>query len=736
MLPALSLGILGCLSEGNVIAAIVVLFHPAQEMTERLLSSLADQVDIVFAIDNTPGSSLSNPPFLQGFGKPVSYVPLGENRGIAEAQNIGIELSIKDGYSHVLLLDQDSAPCPGMVERLLASEEGLLLRGERIAAMSPQILDGRTGKFPCATRYRWFQAQHTFRDTNSAEPVRTDNFIASGSLIRTSILQAVGMMRSDLFIEHVDTEWAFRANSAGYRSYCVPNALMMHCFGDAAATICGKKVYLYSNVRYYYKVRNEVYLARLKTMGRHWRTYILPRIPYHFVLYCMLSKNRISAFCILVKSIFDGLLGRLGPFNHASMSFSRNIIEKGARESSAHTGTGSSRKPRLLYIMTVGMFGGLRDFLVYLGATGFDVSFIASPGPEMELAREEGVAVYNVPIKRDISPLHDLVSLWRLWRLLRNIRPDITNVGTPKAGLLGGLAAVFASVRYRVYTMHGLRLETSRGWERKLLWYTEWLSCRCAHQVYCVSPSLRERAIELKLVDSAKSSVVANGTFNGIEIEHYSPNLIRKDRAEQLRRELGIYSRALVIGYVGRMTRDKGIAELYQAFLLLCAQFTNLRLLLVGEYEIGDPIPNALRARIDADPRVVRTGWISDPAAYYQVIDVLALPTRREGFGLVSIEAQASGVPVVSTKATGTRDSLVDGVTGFSTPVGDAPALAEALALLLGDARLRKGMGESGRDWVARMFDRRIVWAEHKKRYMDVIHAQSSKRKLQDRTVA
>lgn len=295
-------------------AAIVILYHPDQQATERLLSSLAGQVDTVFAVDNTPGSSSRTPAFLEGFGKPVSYIPLGGNKGIAEAQNIGIDLSIKGGFSHVLLLDQDSVPCPGMVDRLLAAEEELLRTGERIAGMTPQLIDERTGKFPCATQYRWLRVQHTFRDTNSAEPVQTDNFIASGSLIRTSILRTLGMMRSDLFIEHVDTEWAFRANTAGYRSYCVPNALMMHCFGDAAMKIFGKSIYIYSNVRYYYKLRNEVYLVRQKTMGLQWRAYILLRIPYHFILYCLLSKNRIGAFRILVKSIRDGLLGKLGAF--------------------------------------------------------------------------------------------------------------------------------------------------------------------------------------------------------------------------------------------------------------------------------------------------------------------------------------------------------------------------------------------------------------------------------------
>ena len=390
--------------------------------------------------------------------------------------------------------------------------------------------------------------------------------------------------------------------------------------------------------------------------------------------------------------------------------------------------TDNTRKPRLVYIATIAVFGAIfiRDLAEFLCASGFDVNFISSPGPEMKSSSEEGVSVYGVPINREISPLQDIVSLWRLWRLLLRIRPDISNVGNPKAGLLGGLAAVLAGVPYRIYTLHGLRLETTRGWKRKLLWCMEWLSCRCAHHVYCVSHSLQKRAIELKLVDPGKACVVANGTFNGIEIERYSPTPERKAGARELRSKLNIDSRALVVGFVGRITRDKGIPELYQAYLLLRAQFADLRLLLVGEYEIGDPVPDEIRARIDTDPLVIRTGWIPEPSPYYQIMDVFALPTHREGFGLVSIEALASGVPVVTTMATGARDSVVDGITGFSTPVGDVPALAEAIAKLLRDAELRKRMEEAGRDWVARMFDRRIVWAEHRRRYTDAVHRQTT----------
>lgn len=298
-----------------MIAAIVVLFHPDPGAAERQISSLIGQVSIVFAIDNTPGSIAIKPAFLAAFGEAVSYVALGENRGIAEAQNIGIALSIKGGYSHVLLLDQDSVLAPDMVERLLAAEEKLLGKGEKIAALAPQIIDERASPRPCAYHYTFLGVRKVFRDVSATEPVQTDNFIASGSLIRTATLETLGSMRSDLFIDHVDTEWALRARTAGYKSYSVPNAVLMHSLGDTVTRLWGKDIHLHSDARHYYQLRNEVYLARLKTMGWRWRVYILTRIPYHFVVYSAFSEHRLRASRFLLKAILDGMLGRLGPLS-------------------------------------------------------------------------------------------------------------------------------------------------------------------------------------------------------------------------------------------------------------------------------------------------------------------------------------------------------------------------------------------------------------------------------------
>jgi len=238
----------------------------------------------------------------------------------------------------------------------------------------------------------------------------------------------------------------------------------------------------------------------------------------------------------------------------------------------------------------------------------------------------------------------------------------IVDASTPKAGLLSGVAAWLARVPCRVYTLRGLRLETATGLKRALLWVTEWISCKCAHRVVCVSPSLRARAIGLKLVGDSKAIVLGEGS-GGVDIRRFSPAGRESAETQSLREKLGIAANALVIGFVGRLVRDKGIRELIEAFQGLNRKQPGLQLLLVGDFEQGDPVEPEIRRFIESSPAMIRPGFVSDTAPYYGLMDVLALPTYREGFPGVPLEAQASGVPVVTTTATGAVDSVVDGET-------------------------------------------------------------------------
>jgi sugar O-acyltransferase (sialic acid O-acetyltransferase NeuD family) len=322
-------------------------------------------------------------------------------------------------------------------------------------------------------------------------------------------------------------------------------------------------------------------------------------------------------------------------------------------------------------------------------------------------------------MEREIAPVKDLVSLWKLYRTIRRIRPYIVDAGTPKAGLLVGIAAWLARVPCRVYTLHGLRLETVVGPKRLLLTLTERIAAACSHRVFCLSPSLRDRVIAFNLASEDKTLLLKSGGF-GVDPEQFSPSAAPAE-VENLRHRLGIPNGVPVIGFVGRFVKDKGVQQLLEAFGLLRQTYPEIRLLMVGEFEQGDRIEAGLRLYIENTPAIIRPGFVSDPALYFRLMDVLVLPTHREGFGQVSAEAQASGIPVVTTTATGAIDSVINEVTGLLVPVGDSNALADAVGRLLSDDALRAIMGRAGRKWMENDFCPQVVREHRVKLYRDLM---------------
>ena len=366
--------------------------------------------------------------------------------------------------------------------------------------------------------------------------------------------------------------------------------------------------------------------------------------------------------------------------------------------------------------------------LRHLKNLGFSAVMVSAAGRELEeIASAEGAAWRTVAMEREISPFRDLVSLWKLYRVIKTEKPDLVDVSTPKAGLLAGMAAALAGVPCRIYTLRGLRLETARGWRRLLLWLAERLACACVHQVVPVSPSLRQRAIDLKLVSGEKARVLGKGS-GGVNLERFTSLRRNSFETASLRLKLGLTGRETVIGFVGRLVRDKGIHELVEAFGELGATIPNLRLLLVGDFEAGDPVDRALRKQIESAATIFQSGFVKESAPYYALMDVFVLPTYREGFPGVALEAQASGVPVVTTSATGAVDSVEDGVTGLVVPAGSTKMLTEAIRKLLLSPALRTEMGRAGRQWMERDFHYEAVWEAHADLYREMFAERSRSR--------
>ncbi|HEX6039714.1 glycosyltransferase, partial [Longimicrobium sp.] len=326
---------------------------------------------------------------------------------------------------------------------------------------------------------------------------------------------------------------------------------------------------------------------------------------------------------------------------------------------------------RLVHLTTIPMsLTFLRGQPGYLAGRGVEVTAVSSPDPELaEFGAREGVPVHGVRMLRRISPLHDLAALSRIVRVLRRVRPHIVHAHTPKGGLLGMIGAWAARVPVRVYHMRGLPLTTATGGKRRLLRATERVSCRLAHRVLCVSPSLRDVALAEGLCPPEKITVPAGGSGQGVDAAgRFDPARLPAGTRASVRADFGIPADATVVGFVGRVVRDKGVAELAEAWAALRAEFPGARLLLVGPFEPQDPLPAETEGALRGDPSVVLAGEDWDTPRLYAAMDVVVLPSYREGFPNVPLEAAAMELPVVSTRVPGCVDAVADGETGTLVP--------------------------------------------------------------------
>jgi glycosyltransferase involved in cell wall biosynthesis len=350
----------------------------------------------------------------------------------------------------------------------------------------------------------------------------------------------------------------------------------------------------------------------------------------------------------------------------------------------------------------------MHGHLGFFRELGYRVVVISSPGPSLDRVRDrDAVEVEEVAMCREISPLRDLVSLFRLFLVLWRLKPDIVNAGTPKAGLLGMLAAWMSRVPSRCYTLRGLRLETTVGWKRSLLTLTEKIAGGLATCIPCNSRSLRARYLELFPGFSAKCVVLGEGSSNGVDGRRFFPRGEKETQA--LREQLGL-KHAQTVGFVGRLTVDKGVGDLISVMKQVRGRVGEVNLLLVGPFEDGDPLGPSVRNALLEDSATCHTGMVSDVAPYYPLMDVLAFASRREGFPNSILEAASTGVPTVGYRVTGVSDAIVDGVTGFLIEEGDVSGFGAAVCRLLQEESLRAEFSVAGERRAREDFAPEGIW--------------------------
>ncbi|MGO4680951.1 glycosyltransferase family 4 protein [Microbacterium sp. 2MCAF23] len=345
-----------------------------------------------------------------------------------------------------------------------------------------------------------------------------------------------------------------------------------------------------------------------------------------------------------------------------------------------------------------------------LANDGWEVHLISEAGSIGErLSRYAGITVHELKMARNPSPLADLVALSRWVRLLRTVRPQVVVAGTPKAGLIGSLAARLCAVPVRIYEMHGLRLESAEGMLRQVLRLMERITSGAATKVVAVSPSLRLRAIEEGIVRSSKIEVLGAGSPNGVDIDHFAWAAQDTEIQARTRARFGVAPEVPVVLFIGRLTADKGLEALAEAMAAV-ERKREVQLLVVGGIDDASGQVGAERLRSSLS-HVMFAGEVDDVAPYFSIADVFCLPSRREGLGVVILEAFAAGVPVVATAATGIKDLVKDGRTGRMVPIDDSHRLAEAILELTVDADLADRLAAEGGRLVRGEFSADVVQA-------------------------
>lgn len=379
---------------------------------------------------------------------------------------------------------------------------------------------------------------------------------------------------------------------------------------------------------------------------------------------------------------------------------------------------GKDRRLTVLYAVTdpITATAFLRGQFGFLTKEGFDVHLACGSSPALRgLAAEEGITLHDVPLTRSWR-LDDAVrAMVRAVRILILVRPQAVNYSTPKASLVWAIATWLRRPPLVVYLVRGLRLEgeSRRSLRFWLLRLMEFISCRSAHRVVCVSEGLRRRATALKLVRASRTLVLGSGSSNGVDTKRFA-------RAAQLRAgmrgELGYSSGETVIGFVGRLTRDKGIRELLAAVSRLDNRF---RLLLVGSPEPDVNLPELIEVYPALRGRVRHVEHTISVESYYAVMDMFILPSYREGMSNALLEAQAAGVPCITTEVVGCLDAVLPGVSALAVPPRSPDAIVRAIDELAFDEDKRRSMAKAGMQWVRENFDQHALWRRYLELYTE-----------------
>lgn len=296
------------------ICAIIITYNPDVDTIKRQYASLLGQVNQIVYVDNNSQDISVLKAALEKFTTSSCKVHIiynAENMGLGYAQNQGINQAKKDKCTHVLILDHDSILLENFVCRLLEKEDKLLKAGQKVGAIGPVYYNEKTGEIYPITKYT---GPFIKRIIPENEPVEASFLISSGCLIRLDVVNDVGLMNEDLFIDYIDVEWSFRARNKGYKLYADPNSRMSHTIGDKRTSVFGRTISVHSPIRRYYLYRNSIFMIRCSYISWGYKLRELTFNVLRFCVFMLLSSDRKTYFKYSLKGFRDGLKGKMGKY--------------------------------------------------------------------------------------------------------------------------------------------------------------------------------------------------------------------------------------------------------------------------------------------------------------------------------------------------------------------------------------------------------------------------------------
>lgn len=391
-------------------------------------------------------------------------------------------------------------------------------------------------------------------------------------------------------------------------------------------------------------------------------------------------------------------------------------------------------KPKLFRIATVPMSLNLllKGQLEFLN-TSFEVTAISGDGEDLQnVANRERVKVHAIEMHRHISLFQDLKSFWQLFQYFKKEKPDIIHSITPKAGLLSMMAGKLAGVPIRMHTFTGLIFPHKYGYMKSTLIIMDKILCRCATHVYPEGNGVKQDLIKHKITKKPLK-VIANGNVNGVDIDYYHPEAISEEAKNQLRDSLQIKKEDFVFVFVGRLVIDKGIRELVKAFDNLSKNHKNIKLILVGPKEnANNPKKREMFQTIYNNENIITVGFQEDVRPYFAISDVLVLPSYREGFPNVALQAGAMGLPCIVSDISGCNEIISQEVNGRLVPCKNTVQLQEAMQTMIEKPHQVLDLQKNARKIVVESFDKELIWKEVEKEYMRILNNYKNKPRKKD----